>query len=224
MKLLIVRHGETDWNVDGRLQGQTDIELNDKGREMARQTGIGMKDVHIDLCYSSPLKRAYETAELMLAGRDIEIRTDDRLKEASFGKWEGLICKAEGYNVPLKSFSTYWLNPESPEIDESVERLPQLAIRVEDFFRDLVSDESLKDKTILITLHGCVLRAILYLIEGKKPFAELKGSVPFNCEVLECDAAMENGELIMKDMGRSVYYDDSLKFNYYATMAMAKTK
>jgi len=66
MKLLIMRHGETFWNTEGRLQGQTDIPLDEEGRKMAVSCGQGMRDVTVDLCISSPLLRASETAELVL--------------------------------------------------------------------------------------------------------------------------------------------------------------
>ena len=64
MERYIVRHGETLWNKGKRLQGRTDIELNDYGRELARKTGEALMDTEIDVIYSSPLKRAYETAIL----------------------------------------------------------------------------------------------------------------------------------------------------------------
>ena len=87
--LYIMRHGQTDWNKVHRLQGSTDIPLNDEGRRMALEAGKKYKDLHIDVCYCSPLKRAQETAELVLKGRDIPIITDDRLREMSFGLCEG---------------------------------------------------------------------------------------------------------------------------------------
>ena len=89
MELYIVRHGETLWNREKRLQGREDIELSEKGREVARLTGEALMNTRIDKIFSSPLKRAYETACLIRNGRDIEIETDDRLRELSFGHFEG---------------------------------------------------------------------------------------------------------------------------------------
>ena len=65
MKIFLTRHGQTDWNVIERLQGQTDIELNDEGRQQAEETGELIKDENIDLIITSPLKRAKETAEII---------------------------------------------------------------------------------------------------------------------------------------------------------------
>lgn len=76
--LYIMRHGRTDWNVLHKLQGRTDIPLNDEGIKMAEAAALKYKDVHFDICYCSPLKRAKKTAEILLVGRDIPIISDDR--------------------------------------------------------------------------------------------------------------------------------------------------
>ena len=85
MKIYLIRHGETSWNTLGRLQGRTDIELNENGIRLAKITGEKLKDVHFDLAIASPLKRAYETAGLVLGDRNIPILTDERIEEISFG-------------------------------------------------------------------------------------------------------------------------------------------
>ena len=87
--LYIMRHGKTDWNELHKLQGHTDIPLNEKGRLMAKAAHDEYMDVHIDLCFASPLIRARETAEIFLQGRDIPIEIDERLKEMCFGEYEG---------------------------------------------------------------------------------------------------------------------------------------
>ena len=76
MLLYFIRHGQTDWNKDMRMQGQSDIPLNENGRKSAIEAGKTLASTHIDLAFSSPLKRAKETAELVLAGRDIPIIED----------------------------------------------------------------------------------------------------------------------------------------------------
>ena len=78
MRLYIVRHGETDWNRIHRVQGRTDIPLNDYGRRLARETAEGMKEVRIDLGYTSPLLRAKETAQIILADRGVPLYEDSR--------------------------------------------------------------------------------------------------------------------------------------------------
>ena len=77
--LYIMRHGKTDWNACHKLQGRTDIALNDEGRMMAAEAGKKYADIHFDICYSSPLARAKETAEIFMQGRNVPVYTDDRL-------------------------------------------------------------------------------------------------------------------------------------------------
>lgn len=90
MILYVIRHGETKWNVERRLQGRSDVELNEYGIYLAKVTAEALKDVNFDVIYSSPLIRAYKTAEIIKGDRNINIITDDRLKEMSFGIYEGL--------------------------------------------------------------------------------------------------------------------------------------
>jgi probable phosphoglycerate mutase len=95
--LIFIRHGETDWNVEGRLQGQRDIPLNDTGRAQARRNGTAIKAalpeaVGFDFV-ASPLSRSRETMEIVRAAMGMppeRYATDDRLKELTFGDWEGL--------------------------------------------------------------------------------------------------------------------------------------
>ena len=91
MKIYLMRHGETKWNKRSKLQGQVDILLAPKGIEQAEMTSEGMKDIPFDHIFSSPLKRAYKTAQVVRRDRPIEIVRDDRLKEMSFGTSEGKI-------------------------------------------------------------------------------------------------------------------------------------
>lgn len=69
--LYIMRHGKTDWNAKHKLQGRTDIPLNEEGIQMAEQAKEKYKDVNFDICYCSPLVRAKKTAEIVLEGRNI---------------------------------------------------------------------------------------------------------------------------------------------------------
>ena len=75
MQLILVRHGETPWNKEGRIQGTSDIELSDTGIEQARKLALSLKDSKIEAIHASPLKRAYRTEEITksLHGRNIEV-------------------------------------------------------------------------------------------------------------------------------------------------------
>ena len=81
MRLYIIRHGETPWNTQLRLQGQTDIELNEKGRALAEVTARAMRGIPFDMVITSPLVRARETADIVLEHRDCLLYTSDAADE-----------------------------------------------------------------------------------------------------------------------------------------------
>ena len=87
---LLARHGETDWNRELRIQGSSDVALNELGREQARALAQDLADVELDAIYASDLARARSTAEAVAATHGLEVRVDARLRERSFGSWEGL--------------------------------------------------------------------------------------------------------------------------------------
>ncbi|MHB1159171.1 MAG: histidine phosphatase family protein [Chloroflexota bacterium] len=97
--LILVRHGETDWNLEGRYQGSVDVPLNATGREQAEGVAVGLSGQRMDAVYSSPLCRALDTAIAIARRQGLEVRTDPRLKEIDLGEWEGMLTPriAEGY-------------------------------------------------------------------------------------------------------------------------------
>ena len=109
MQIYLIRHGETDYNKSRRIQGQCDIELNNCGRELAKITAQALKDVPFDLVFTSPLKRAKETAEIIVGDRQIPVIEDVRIREISFGEYEGLCCDPRNYNIPDKDFLNFFI-------------------------------------------------------------------------------------------------------------------
>ena len=90
-KWFLVRHGETDWNKEKKLQGQQDIPLNEAGREQAKQTANGLESYGIEVIFTSDLKRAHETAKSIQTVTGAEIVVDQRLRERYYGKGEGMV-------------------------------------------------------------------------------------------------------------------------------------
>ena len=88
-RIIAVRHGETAWNVDTRIQGQLDIGLNDRGLWQAQRVGQALADEAIDHIYSSDLQRASATADQLARLVDLPVRLDPRLRETDGGTWEG---------------------------------------------------------------------------------------------------------------------------------------
>ena len=88
---LYLRHGQTEWNRQGRMQGATDIPLNETGRDQAREAAGRLTDTHIDRIIASPMLRAAETADIVAQTKSLPVTHDDRLKERFFGAFDGML-------------------------------------------------------------------------------------------------------------------------------------
>ena len=89
MKVIFVRHGETNWNKIGRQQGKINIILNETGLRQAKQAAEQLKDVHFDHVYCSPLMRARQTAQAICKGRTVPVTYDERISERDMGEFQG---------------------------------------------------------------------------------------------------------------------------------------
>lgn len=184
MILYIVRHGETEWNRIHKVQGRTDIPLNDYGRRLASETGQGMKEIPIDLAVTSPLKRAEETARIILKGRNIPLYEDERLQEISFGKFEGMCCKGEKDDPESEDFNRFFNDTGNYVPPEDGESIAQLYARTGEFLEELTKRSDLKEKNILISTHGAAMTSILNRIRGNLSVENFwKDEVPPNCSV-----------------------------------------
>ena len=157
--LYIMRHGKTDWNARHKMQGHTDIPLNDEGREMAEKAAEEYKDVHFDICFCSPLIRARETAEILLKGRNIPIITDDRLKEMSFGEYEGLGYSFELDDCPINVL--FWEPEKYTDPPGGAETLDSLFARTGEFLDEKVYPLIRQGKDVLIVGHGAMNSSIV---------------------------------------------------------------
>lgn len=196
MKLYIIRHGETSWNVERRLQGASDTDLNENGIALAAITGAAMKEIPFDCCFSSPLKRTRETARLVLAGRNIPVTEDERLREISFGEWEG----RDSALLPTSMLDNFFHHTEKYMPPKGGETIEEICARTADFFQDITKREELQDKTILIASHGCAVRALLQNVY-ENPCIEnfWHGCVPPNCGVNIVEIKNGTAELLEED-------------------------
>lgn len=142
MNIIVVRHGQTDWNLNDLVQGRTDIDLNETGYSQAYETANNLSDFSFDYIYSSPLLRAFKTANIICNNKDISITIDDRLNERNYGDFEG-------QNTSIKEYWNYELNLS----DHNVESLEHLYNRVFDFLKYLINSYEKQDVNILIVTH-----------------------------------------------------------------------
>lgn len=201
MILYIMRHGETYWNRERRMQGGTDIALTEEGIAMAKLSGQNMKDLPIDLCISSPLSRAYETAKCVIGDRNIPIVTDKRVQEISFGEWEGECVITDNKIAPgyLDLFFTDPIKCERPPKGETFRDVQE---RTGDLLRELSEKEEYADKHILISSHGAAGRCLLsHFYEDKDDI--WRGCVPPNCGVTIVEVVNGQRKVIELD---HVYY------------------
>lgn len=134
--LYIMRHGKTDWNIQHKLQGRTDIPLNEEGRQMAKQAREDYLNIPIVFVICSPLIRARETAELVLQGRNIPILYDDRLIEMGFGIYEGT---ANCEDIPDCPVGMLFRHPEQYIARDGAESMQELWERTGHFKRNCIS-------------------------------------------------------------------------------------
>ncbi|MGN0377355.1 MAG: histidine phosphatase family protein [Suilimivivens sp.] len=188
MKIYLIRHGETDYNKDKRLQGQCDIELNDYGRELARITAEGLKDIPFDIIYTSPLKRAKETAQIIAGDRNATWFEEPRIQEICFGEYEGKCCGRNNFNVPDKAFLNFFFDTAHYSTPPGGESFEDILKRTGDFLAELTGKREYAQKTVLVSTHGCALKAILANIRHL-PIEKFWGEgVHKNCAVTILDA------------------------------------
>lgn len=153
MNLYVVRHGETLWNKEKRIQGIADIPLTEKGIEEAKKLQKLVEKLNIDVVISSPLTRARETAKVLVNSR-LPINTDDRIKERDWGLNEGAktdeVDKWDCWDVILNTKV------------QNIECIQDFMYRVSDFIEDI--KVRYKDKNVLVVTHSAVSRVIHYLL------------------------------------------------------------
>lgn len=180
--LYIMRHGKTEWNALHKLQGRTDIPLNEEGKRMARQACEKYKELNIDVCYCSPLVRALETAQIVLKNRKIPIIEDKRLSEMSFGEYEGI---ENSLAIPDCPINVIFNQPE--KYIESVggaETFEQLFARTGSFLKEIVEPQIQAGKDILIVGHGAMNSSIICQVK-QLPIEEFWSAGIEQCKIIK---------------------------------------
>lgn len=212
MKLYFIRHGETVWNTQAKLQGKSDIPLNEKGVALARVTGEALADVPFAAIYSSPLKRALQTAQLVAGDREVPIVTDRRLEEIGFGIWEGLSCHKDHYEIPSDSFQDFFLDPFGYQPPAQGETVRHVCGRTADFLEELIRKMGKEESNVLISCHGCTLRALMNYFYQDYTAGFWRGHVPPNCSVSIVEVKEKGFSILAED---KIFYDKDRMGDYY---------
>lgn len=161
-QLILVRHGQTDWNITRRYQGQKDIPLNAEGLRQAKALASMLSAEVFDAIYSSDLQRALQTARLLLDDRGIPLVTDIRLREIGFGEWEGEIF----HDMLAKYPDRFEISRSDPSIamapgGESVE---QVAARTSSMADEI--SRLYPSGRVLVVTHGMALATLVCRARG----------------------------------------------------------
>ena len=171
LRLLLVRHGETDWNKESRFQGKMDIPLNENGREQGRKAADFLKDTGLDFAISSPMLRPKETAESILAHHSgIELELKEKLLEISHGDWEGKLKPQIQQEYP-ELLQKWQETPELVQMPDG-ENLQQVWDRAIAAWEEIVAEKGNNTeeiKTGIVVAHDAINKVILCALLGLSP-------------------------------------------------------
>ena len=178
MNIWLVRHGQTDLNKAKRMQGRSDIPLNETGIAQAKAAAKAASGVHFDAVFASPLDRAVTTAAIIAGIKKTEVRIDERLIETDFGKYE----KRRYWLLGL-AMTLYWALPEIFPAPRTVETINSMVKRSSSFLKELEKAGSERGyENVLISCHGGIIRALCGYLESR-PNGVLWRPKPHNCEL-----------------------------------------
>lgn len=181
--LFLTRHGETVWNTQSRMQGRQDSPLTEIGLRQANRLAEELRDIPLDLIWSSPAPRARKTAEIIMAAQPdpAALRIDERIQEMSLGDWEGLSIgeaeSADPANLHAFLYEPHLFQPVGPG-----ESFQQVSDRLADFLADLtdaarICGQPERDCYGLVISHNITLKALFALME-QRPLAMLRDGPP----------------------------------------------
>lgn len=189
-RMLIVRHGETPWNAQGRLQGHADIDLSEKGRRQAGEVAQRLADTHIDVAYSSDLARAWNTAQIALGQRNVPLRSTEGLRERYYGVFEGLTVEEREDLFPEEFAASLVKDLDfAPEGGESARRtLDRMSTVIGEI------KERHLNETVLVVGHGGSLRSAIIALMELPPEATWR-FIMANCGLTVIDTYWDNAVL-----------------------------
>ena len=203
MKIYFIRHGETIWNKEKKIQGQSDIPLNEYGIELAHITADAIEDIPFDIVFSSPLIRAKETAEILVKNKNLTIHEDDRLREMSFGEGEGESLP-QIHSHPEMKLHNFIHNPGEYIPPIGGETFEELYERCKSFIDEVILPAEGKYDTMLIVGHGALIRGFIHNITNR-PSKDFWIVTHKNCAVTIVDCI--DGKLSLLEEAK-IYYTE----------------
>ncbi len=194
MKIMLVRHGKTAWNGTGKIQGHSDIELDEIGIEQAKKLAAHCPLNRVDAIYSSDLKRAQVTAEILAEKFHLSVQTMAELREVHFGDWEGKVF-SELEKVEPENVEKFFRKPNELKINNA-ETFFEAQARAMAGLKKIIAAHQ-NDAQIIVVAHGAINRAIICSIL-EIPIRKMWALSQFNTAVniLRCDEGYFTVELI----------------------------
>ncbi len=164
LRIYLVRHGKTPWNLARRLQGSTDIPLAQEGIDGAKAVGKALKNIEFTACYSSMLKRTHQTAQHILGDKKVPHFHHQGLNELDFGLWEGVdqneLMNNEQFQMMISNAKYYTAQ------ENQGETLDHFRERIMTAFNDIIAIHKGQNTNILIAAHGMVLTLLTAIVRG----------------------------------------------------------
>lgn len=205
MNLYIMRHGETDWNKQGLIQGSADIPLNEYGIELAEITrdGLNKDGIIFDKIYTSPYIRARRTAEIIAGNSGTPVIVNPGIREMSFGKYEGIKISQLRTNPEYIEINKCFDDPVHYQREGEAESYEEVFARIRQFLTDTILPLEDSCENVLVVCHGAVIRAFISIIKNL-PLEEYWTIHQPNCSINI--ARVAQGRITMMEENR-LYYE-----------------
>ncbi|MDO5417471.1 MAG: histidine phosphatase family protein [Lachnospiraceae bacterium] len=197
-KIYLIRHGQTDWNLAKRIQGSQDIPLNETGKRQAALLAEGMRTRPVARFFSSPMKRARETARAVADSQNVPLYLVDGLEEIHYGEWEGMTMEEIRTRFP-EEYTAWWKDPVNgapPGGESQMEVLLRSARAMEAIKADAAKDRA---GAVAVVSHGAAICCILPWLLKEQALKEDGYSI-INAAVTTIDYNMETGICVLESL------------------------
>ena len=181
MRIYLMRHGQTDWNIDHRMQGRSDIPLNATGLKQAKAAAHGMDALPIDRILTSPLRRARQTAQAVAAGRGVPVLVEETIVEMAFGDLEGQLLR------DFPDCACIFSDPAHYTPLNGGETYAQLEARCQKLLDEILPPLEERYHDVVLVSHGAFIRGVVCRVLGL-PVSEFWNAPPqqnCSCTILE---------------------------------------